>query len=546
MAYDIKTQDGIVIKDIPDNIPQDDPSIIQKVKEARAQNNMPEPVVEQPMYNRATEAVRSVAGGTLLSFADELEAALRTGKISGDEYTQLRNDLRSKQEQYAAEYPKEAMATNIGGSFLTPLGVAGSGAKGGLSLFKNIGLGTGLGAAQGIGAAGEGQNAFDEAIKSGTVGAGATGVLHGLGRIIAPLLAKGAPELAKEGIRLTPGQAFGGSAKALEESSTSIPFFNQWVKGAQKQSMTDFNVSVMNKALKPIGESLEKGATGYKAVLDAGNKISSKYDEILPKMKLEPNQELISNLDNIIAKNSNGEISPDQLTQLTQYINGVKSKIGNKTVEGEKVKLIANDLREVAGNYRGASGTDKMYGDAVYDVEKVFKNNLQKQNPEYASKLKNVDESYATFVRVQDAVRSAAKKGTEPIFSPTQLLASIEKMDTSLRKGAISKEQGLLQEFANKGVDVMGNVVPDSGTAGRLGVLGALTAAGSAINPKVAIPAGLLSALYTDAGQKYLMPLLLKERPEFLKQVGQRTAKAAPFVSPALLDIQNQLYGNQQ
>jgi hypothetical protein len=546
MAYNIKTQDGIILKDIPDNIPKDDPSIIQKIKEARAQNNMPEPVVEAPMYNRAAEAVRSGAGGTLLGFADELEAALRTGKISGDEYTQLRNELRSKQEQYATDYPKEAMATNIGGSFLTPLGVAGTGAKGGMSLFKNIGLGTGLGAAQGIGSAGEEQNTFDEALKGGVVGGGATGVLHGLGRIIAPLLAKGAPELAKEGIRLTPGQAFGGSAKTLEESSTSIPFFNQWVKGAQKQSMTDFNVAVMNKALKPIGESLDKNVTGYKAVLDAGNKISNKYTEILPKMKLEPNQELISSLDNVIAKNSTGELSPDQLTQLTQYVNGVKSKIGNETVTGEKVKLIANDLREIAGNYRGASGTDKMYGDAVYDVEKAFKNNLQKQNPKYASELKNVDESYATFVRVQDAVRSASRQGTEPIFSPTQLLASINKMDTSLRKGAISKEQGLLQEFANKGVDVMGNVVPDTGTAGRLGILGALTAAGSAINPKIAIPAGLLSSLYTDAGQKYLMPLLLKERPEFLQQVGQRTAKAAPFASTALLDIQNQLYGNQQ
>lgn len=57
---------------------------------------MPTQTVEQATgYNPYAETARSGIGqGLMMGFGDELEAALRTGSISGDEYKQLRDELR--------------------------------------------------------------------------------------------------------------------------------------------------------------------------------------------------------------------------------------------------------------------------------------------------------------------------------------------------------------------------------------------------------------------------------------------------------------------
>jgi len=56
-------------------------------------------------YSGVAEAARSVAQGATFGFADELEAAARTGRISGPEYERLRNQLRAQQGQFGQRYP---------------------------------------------------------------------------------------------------------------------------------------------------------------------------------------------------------------------------------------------------------------------------------------------------------------------------------------------------------------------------------------------------------------------------------------------------------
>jgi hypothetical protein len=175
MPYDIKTKDGIVLKDIPDNIKPDDPIIKQKVQEARTQYQLPAIEVKpEQTYNKGAESARSAAGGLLLEYADELEAAVRTGKISGPEYTQLRDELRAKQEQFAQENPKLAFGTKVAGSLAIPGGALVKGGKEGLTFLKNLGLGTTMGAVEGTGAATDNQDIFQKGIEGGAFGAGTT------------------------------------------------------------------------------------------------------------------------------------------------------------------------------------------------------------------------------------------------------------------------------------------------------------------------------------------------------------------------------------
>ncbi len=115
-------------------------------------------------YIGSAEAVRSAAQGATLGFADELEAALRSGAISGQEYEQIRNRLRSQQQQFQSDFPVIGGGLEIGGALAAPF--AG---------FRMLGR-----AAPAVKEAVTGVTLPQQAVRGGVVGA-ATGALAGAG-----------------------------------------------------------------------------------------------------------------------------------------------------------------------------------------------------------------------------------------------------------------------------------------------------------------------------------------------------------------------------
>ena len=76
-------------------------------------------------YNPAVEAVRSVGQGATFGMLDELEAALRTGSISNEEYTKLRDQLRGQQKQFGEDFPAVKTPAELAGGFAVPVGIMG-------------------------------------------------------------------------------------------------------------------------------------------------------------------------------------------------------------------------------------------------------------------------------------------------------------------------------------------------------------------------------------------------------------------------------------
>jgi hypothetical protein len=76
-------------------------------------------------YNPAVEAVRSVGQGATFGMLDELEAALRTGSISNEEYTKLRDQLRGQQKQFGEDFPAVKTPAELAGGFTVPIGIMG-------------------------------------------------------------------------------------------------------------------------------------------------------------------------------------------------------------------------------------------------------------------------------------------------------------------------------------------------------------------------------------------------------------------------------------
>lgn len=98
------------------------------------------PLAEQPQafksvlgspveYSGVAEAARSVGQGLTFGTLDEIEAALRTGSISGPEYERQRNLLREQQKQFGMDMPIVKTSAEIGGSLIAPLGIAKQVAK---------------------------------------------------------------------------------------------------------------------------------------------------------------------------------------------------------------------------------------------------------------------------------------------------------------------------------------------------------------------------------------------------------------------------------
>lgn len=75
-------------------------------------------------YSGVAESARAVGQGLTFGFLDELEAAVRTGAISGPEYERQRNLLREQQKQFGQDMPITKTGLEIGGSLIAPLGIA--------------------------------------------------------------------------------------------------------------------------------------------------------------------------------------------------------------------------------------------------------------------------------------------------------------------------------------------------------------------------------------------------------------------------------------
>jgi hypothetical protein len=169
------------------------------------------PIAEEPQafksvlgspvpYSGLAEAARSVGQGLTFGTLDEIEAALRTGSISGPEYERQRNILREQQKQFGMDMPIVKPTLEVGGSLIAPLGIAKQVAKlapatqaliTGQTVPGQIARGTAIGATTGA-ASGYGFAEKDEGSET-AMGGAFGGILGGS----VPVVVKGAGTLIK-------------------------------------------------------------------------------------------------------------------------------------------------------------------------------------------------------------------------------------------------------------------------------------------------------------------------------------------------------------
>lgn len=483
---------------------------------------------QQPVsISPVAETARAAAQGLTFGFADELEAALRTGKVSGAEYEQLRNQLRAQQEQFAQQYPMTSLGSQISGSLPIPGGIFAK-AKQAPSLVRTIGTGAGIGGVSGYGAS-TGDETAGDIVRGALTGAGTSGALGGVGAMLSPKVQPAARKLQEEGVSLTPGAAFGGQIQAIEQGAESLPIVGQLIKSARQQSFQDFNRAAFNRSLKELDPNLK--VPQDMNLRDAADftygQISSKYNEIYPQITLKYNNTLDKQLKALEKKHSASNLGEDASKQFQAKLNEIRSRVKSQPLTGGQLQALKEDLRMLTDAYRGATGSEKLLGNAIDDLENSIMLNLRNQNPEFARELKKADTAYANYKRAELASSSA--RGESGTFSPAQLESAVRQSDKSKGKSQYARGQALMQDLSSAGYDALGNKIPDSGTPSRLGIAGLLTMGANYLEPSAMLPTALATGMYTKPGMS-LFNQLIRRRPAAIERAGTGVRAAAPFV----------------
>jgi len=172
----------------------------QQAVPTTASRSILEPKVE---YSPLAESARAFGQGLTFGTLDELEAAVRTGSISGADYERQRNLLREQQKQFGMDMPLVKTPLELAGGFAVPLGVAGQVGKlapetqaliTGTSTLGRVGRGTVAGGVTGA-LSGYGYSEKDAgteagmgAVFGGLIGGAVPVVVQGAGTVIRNVL----------------------------------------------------------------------------------------------------------------------------------------------------------------------------------------------------------------------------------------------------------------------------------------------------------------------------------------------------------------------
>lgn len=366
-------------------------------------------------------------------------------------------------------------------------------------------------------------------LKNAAVGAAGAGAGYGLAKGISRVVSPNASTnpalqmLQDEGVNPTIGQTLGGTANKLEQKLTSVPILGDAIQSARGRAAGEFNNAAINRATAPIGVKIE--GSGQEAVQAAGDALSHAYNNVLgqiPHVTLD--SQFAQDLTQLQGMATN--LVPDMAKKFDKTLKDVVlSRVSPQgSMLGDVYKTIDSDLGTIASRFgKSQVASEQEFGESVFQLKNLLKQQMERSNPQVADTLNAIDYGWANLVRVEGAAKSA--KQLEGVFSPAQLNMAIQAADDSVRKRAVSRGTALMQDLGNAGQSVLGNTVPDSGTAGRtMAGIGAL--ATGFLHP--AIPVGLAagSAAYTPAAQK-ILNAAVSARPAIAEPIGAAIANLA-------------------
>lgn len=365
-----------------------------------------------------------------------------------------------------------------------------------------------LASSAGIGAVTNPEDRATGAISS-AAGAGlGMGVNRLIGGVARPLVSEAAERLMGEGVQPTVGQSIGGLASKTEEKLASWPVVGGAISRARERAQREFNERAIQQAVPGVR------GVGDQALSEARDAISSQYDAALSQLprriQVDPNS--VVQAANRAATNARNMLSDDSVNWLNRYVNqNIVQRAQNITPE--VAKRIESDLgAQVRSLMSSPEGERRALGDALSQIHQQWRASLtgiaNAVNPQAGAALREADAAWRAFLPVDKAAafRGAQSAEIPGQFTPSHLRRAIAAQDTSagdratryMTQGNTPFER--LNILAREGEQVLGNRVPDSGTAARMLTGGAW--GGAAVSGQ--LPAMLTGWIAANAGASRL------------------------------------------
>lgn len=378
-------------------------------------------------------------------------------------------------------------------------------------------------------------------VANAAMGAGGGMAGYGIGKALTP----GAPTarqnavdlLRNEGIEPPIGATMGQGAHATEQKLESVPFVGGAIRKGEIRANEELNQVVYNRVLEPIGASLPPGtAPGRDAVAAVNKAVSNAYDTALNGATLPYNQNLHSDIQNVVA-NASTQLSERQ-NQLGAWVNRINETFQKNggVIDGDTLKGLSSNLRREAQNLlHSPDDAARTLGMSVDQLDDVLLKNARAVNPGLGPALDAADQAYTGLVRLNRAAGYNAAAGTGGVFNPSQLVAAVQ----SSGMGRAAKASGNLpmQDLSDAAAMVLKPTMANSRTADR--EMAAMAAAVLTAHPEVALGAG---GLWGGAHTLYSRPVTSAINSVVRGPALARMLQQAPAVSgmagripPALL-----------
>lgn len=367
------------------------------------------------------------------------------------------------------------LMNTLGGKTGYGLGAVGLGvpvmlAPGAGSVLGAVAYGGLLGSAAPLGTG----DSFERGAAAGMFGGGLSAIGGAaLKSTLQPNLPPGAQNLIDSGVTLTPGQRLGGTAKRIEDGATSIPGAGDAIRSAQRRSFSDFNRSVANRALAPIKATLPAGIDGRAAVEYTESALGDVYNAVLGRIKVvRADPQLAAEIQSLRQMVRQSPMPAEVQAQFDTVLqNQLSGKLqGQSAMTAQTFKEADSEIGRLATKYSADASVDKqLLGDALTEAQASMRRWLERAaGPNNSADVKAANKGWAEFKRMQ---RASTFLGAEDgIFSPANYLNAVKALDKSKDKGAYARGGALGQDLAEDAVRVLGQKVPDSGTAFRTGI----------------------------------------------------------------------------
>ena len=440
-------------------------------------------------YYGGVEALRSAAQGATFGFADELEAAVRSGAISGQQYEAIRNRLREQQKQFGADYPVASGVAEVGGALAAPMGlykalgrtapvvqeaITGTTLPGQIARGAVVGGATGALTGAGTAETDIGEAAARTGVFSAAVGGVVPVAIQGAGKVIRNVL-------TASGIGDQPGAASKMILNRLQKDDLTPDEAQAALDDLRKIGVPNPVIADLGKSLRDLAyagyvvPSKQKGATEKFLESRLIDQPSDIVKGLAEKAKLNPNVSGYEYLDSLIANQQSAarQAYPKAYNKAVdardfrQYVDrpvfqqAYEEAVKRAGVRGERLpdleqirnaQFVPTDvlhqikigLDRIVEGQTDITGKVTAYGRDVSMVRREFNDLIKAKNPEYAK----ANAQFADSERIQNAFVTGQKYQR---LDPKEAMDKLKKMTPaekeSFRLGMMADVNERLSNF---------------------------------------------------------------------------------------------------